>query len=177
MAVVASLAAAYLNNALGRRWSLTITAVISLIGVLVELTSAIGHKSRFAQLVIGKTIASLSMGLVANVVPIYLSETSPTAARGFAISLYQNIQIIGVIVAAGAVYATSTRLDKSAYLIPIGVQAVAPGMMLVVGPWLPESPRWLVWKRSVYLNSVSFGLCPQAPSRCRSGGTKAVWHL
>lgn len=147
--MVASLAAAYINNWVGRRRSLVITAIVSLIGVIIQITSAAGSKARFSQLVVGKTVASLSMGMVANVIPIYLSETSPAAARGFGISLYQNIQVIGVIVASGAVYATSTRLDKSAYLIPIGVQAVAPGVMLLVSPWLPESPRWLVWKRSV----------------------------
>ena len=126
--------------------SLFITAIISIIGVVIELTSAAGSKARFDQLVIGKTIASIAMGLVANIVPIYLSETSPAAARGFGISLYQNIQIIGVLIASGAVYATSTRTNASAYLIPIGVQAVAPGLMLISGPWIPESPRWLVWK-------------------------------
>jgi SP family sugar:H+ symporter-like MFS transporter len=40
----------------------------------------------------------------------------------------------------------STRSDRSAYLIPMGVQAVAPGLMLLSSPFLPESPRWLVWK-------------------------------
>lgn len=136
--------AAYINNKIGRRLSLTVTAIISIIGVVIEITSAIGSSARFGQFVAGKVIASIAMGMVVNIVPIYLSETSPAKARGLGISIYQNVQIIGVIVAAGCVFATSVRADKSSYLIPMGVQLIAPGLMLLVMPLVPESPRWLV---------------------------------
>ena len=138
--------AAYINNMIGRRMSLALSAIISLIGVTIEATSAIGSPARYNQFVVGKVIASIAMGMVVNIVPVYLSETSPPAARGFGISLYQNIQILGVIVAAGCVFATSTRDDPSSYLIPMCVQAIAPGCMLLVTPLIPDSPRWLVLK-------------------------------
>lgn len=144
--VVGCLMAAYINNIIGRRWSLVLSAIISLTGVTIEATSAIGSPARYTQFVVGKVIASIAMGMVVNIVPVYLSETSPPAARGFAISLYQNVQIIGVIVAAGCVFATSARNDPSSYLIPMCVQAIAPGIMLLVTPLIPESPRWLVLK-------------------------------
>jgi MFS family permease len=136
--------AAYINNWIGRRLSLALTAIISIVGVAIEATSAIGSPARFNQFVVGKVIASIAMGMVVNIVPIYLSETSPPAARGFGINLYQNIQVIGVIVAAGCVFATSTRDHPSSYLIPMCIQFIAPGCMLLVTPLIPESPRWLV---------------------------------
>jgi SP family sugar:H+ symporter-like MFS transporter len=68
--------AMYLNNYLGRRLSLAVTGVVSIIGVLIEITSSIGGKGRFGQFVAGKTIASIAMGLAVNIVPVYLSETS-----------------------------------------------------------------------------------------------------
>ncbi|KAF3036647.1 hypothetical protein E8E12_000629 [Didymella heteroderae] len=86
------------------------------------------------------------MGLAVNIVPVYLSETSTGAARGFAVSLYQNIQILGVILASGVVYASSGSSTSSAYLIPIGLQLIAPTIMILASPAIPESPRWLVWK-------------------------------
>ncbi|KAH7033478.1 general substrate transporter [Microdochium trichocladiopsis] len=150
------LVAVYLNNILGRRLALIVTALISITGVLIEMTSAIGPKPQYDQFVAGKTIASLSMGLAANIVPLYLSETSTAAARGFGINMYQNVQIIGYIVASASVYATTTATassslafggnDKLGYLIPMGLQLLAPTLMLICTPFLPESPRWLVWK-------------------------------
>lgn len=136
----------YLNNYLGRKLSLVVTGVVSIIGVLIEITSSIGGQGRFGQFVAGKTIASIAMGLAVNIVPVYLSETSTGAARGFAVSLYQNIQILGVILASGVVYASSGSSTASAYLTPIGLQLIAPSIMILASPAIPESPRWLVWK-------------------------------
>jgi SP family sugar:H+ symporter-like MFS transporter len=140
--------AMYINGRLGRKRSFYIIALISIIGCIVEMTSAVGSH-RYGQFIAGKIINSIAMGLACNVVPIYLSETSITSARGFVINMYQVIQIVGVIVASGAVYAVSTRTDASAYLIPMGMQLVAPSLMLVCGPFLPESPRWLMWQGCV----------------------------
>jgi MFS family permease len=140
--------AMYINSRFGRKMSLYIISLVSIVGCIIEMTSAVGS-ARYGQFVAGKMINSIAMGLACNVIPIYLSETSVTSARGFVINMYQAIQIIGVIVASGSVYAVSSRLDPSAYLIPMGVQLIAPTAMLVVGPLLPESPRWLVWKGSV----------------------------
>jgi SP family sugar:H+ symporter-like MFS transporter len=156
--------AMYLNNYLGRRLSLAVTGVVSIIGVLIEITSSIGGKGRFGQFVAGKTIASIAMGLAVNIVPVYLSETSTGAARGFAVSMYQNVQILGVILASGVVYASSRSSTSSAYLIPMGLQLIAPTIMIAASPALPESPRWLVWKgcvRPPYRNNV----CSHLPNR------------
>ncbi|WRT68121.1 uncharacterized protein IL334_005096 [Kwoniella shivajii] len=137
--------AMYLNNRIGRQRSIFSLAIISIIGIVVEMTSAIGSPARYGQFLAGKVINSIAMGVACNVIPIYLSETSPASARGFVINMYQTVQIIGVIVASGSVYAVATRTDKSGYLIPMGIQLLAPTLILAVVPFIPESPRWLVW--------------------------------
>ncbi|CAG9980926.1 unnamed protein product [Clonostachys byssicola] len=142
----ACLLAVYVNDFLGRKRGLVLTAIISVIGIVIELTSAIGEKPRFSQFVVGKTIAAISMGLCANIVPIYLSETSTNKARGAGIALYQNILVVGVITAAGTVYGTAQLTTAASYLIPFALQLIAPGFMLATSPFLPESPRWLVTK-------------------------------
>ncbi|CAI6338072.1 unnamed protein product [Periconia digitata] len=144
--MIGCLIAIYLNDLIGRKLSLVTTGAISIVGVLIEATSATGGSGRFSQFVVGKVIASIAMGLAVNIVPIYLSETSTASARGFAVSIYQNIQILGLILAAGIVYASAKSTTSSAYLIPICLQIIAPTIMVLASPILPESPRWLMWK-------------------------------
>lgn len=146
MAVVGSLLSVYINKKLGRRAALMVAGAISVVGVLIELTSGIGS-ARFSQFVVGKTIASFSMGMAANVVPIYLSETSTASARGFTISVYQNVMLIGFITASAVVYGSAQLDTSAAYYIPLGLQLVAPTIMISLSPILPESPRWLVWNK------------------------------
>ena len=74
------------------------------------------------------------------------AQTAVSKSRAFAINMYQSVQIIGVIIASGVVFASSVLTTKSAFLIPMGVQLIAPGLILITSPWLPESPRWLIWK-------------------------------
>lgn len=144
--MISCLFAVYLNDNLGRKKALIVTALISIVGVLIELTSAVGSRPRFEQFVAGKAIAAISMGLCANIVPIYLSETSTGKARGFAVNMYQNVLIVGVIIASGTVFGTSKLNGSESYMIPIGLQLLAPTLMVASSPMLPESPRWLVWK-------------------------------
>jgi SP family sugar:H+ symporter-like MFS transporter len=67
--VIGCLIAMYLNNFLGRRLSLIVTGIVSIVGVLIEVTSAVGGgKARFGQFVAGKVIASIAMGLAVNIV-------------------------------------------------------------------------------------------------------------
>ncbi|KAK4233511.1 general substrate transporter [Achaetomium macrosporum] len=136
--MIGNLIAIYINKSLGRRLSLVVTGLISICGVLLELTIR-----RW------QTVASVAMGLAANIVPIYLSETSTKAARGSTINMYQNVQIIGFVVAGGVVFASVQRNDPAAYLIPLGVQLLAPSIMVTLSPLLPESPTWLMRKGRV----------------------------
>jgi SP family sugar:H+ symporter-like MFS transporter len=129
--------AVYVNKVFGRKRSLAFLSMLSIIGIVIEMTSALGSSpaGRFGQFIAGKLINSMAMGMACNIIPIYLSV----------INMYNLVQITGVIVASASVYAVSTRSDRSAYLIPMGIQLVSPGLILIVYYWLPESPRWLIW--------------------------------
>jgi SP family sugar:H+ symporter-like MFS transporter len=103
--VLGCLISIYVNEYFGRKQGLNITAIVSMVGIIIEMTFAAGAKPRYGQFVAGKVINSIGMGLTANIVPIYLSETSTSSARGSVINMYQTVQIIGAVVAGGVVYA------------------------------------------------------------------------
>ena len=46
-------------------------------------------------LVLGRIVIGLGVGMAANVVPVYLSETSPTPIRGRIITMYQLLIVVG----------------------------------------------------------------------------------
>lgn len=156
--MVGCLVAVYVNEILGRRLSLVATGLVSIIGVVIELTSAIGS-ARYSQFVFGKTIAALAMGMAVNIVPMYLSETSTAAARGFSINMYQNFMLVGAITASGVVYGTSQLETAACYMVPIGLQLLAPVLLCGMAPLLPESPRWLVTKGYVDLQVLTGEMC------------------
>ncbi|ORY82922.1 general substrate transporter [Leucosporidium creatinivorum] len=118
---------------------------IAIVGVLIQITASV-HGYRYWQLVAGKLINSISMGIACNVVPTYQSELAPAKWRGAIINLYQAVQIIGVVIATAVVYSLSTKDSTMAWQIPVGLQFVAPFILLVGVTWMPESPRWLVWQ-------------------------------
>ncbi|THV00369.1 general substrate transporter [Dendrothele bispora CBS 962.96] len=150
--------ASFINHRFGRRKSVVIMSIIALVGITIEMTASTfggsidtahvytkdGH-FRYWQLVIGKLINSLSMGLAANVIPTYQSELAPAKWRGMIINLYQFIQIVGVVVCTASVYALSERTTYVAWQVPIGLQYIAPVLLLLGISLMPESPRWLVW--------------------------------
>ncbi|KAL8281006.1 hypothetical protein RQP46_006685 [Phenoliferia psychrophenolica] len=134
-----------INRYYGRRAAIAVMSCISLVGVIIQITASVGGY-RFWQLVAGKLILSISMGVAANVVPTYQSELAPAKWRGAIINLYQTVQIVGVIAATAAVYGLSGSDTVASWQVPIGLQFIAPVALLGGLHWMPESPRWLVWQ-------------------------------
>ena len=81
-------------------------------------------------------------GMTIMVVPIYQSEVAPRELRGMMASTLQLMIIGGQLVAALVTYGTKGMSTDAGWQIPVGIQFVAP--CIIVGfLWLvPESPRW-----------------------------------
>jgi sugar porter (SP) family MFS transporter len=134
-AVMGSLVGGRLADIYGRRRLLLVTAIIFGAGALL-----CGAAMSVTTLVAGRVIVGLGIGLASGTVPVYISEVSPAAARGWQVSLFQLAITVGIVLAYVVDYALAP-IQGWRWMFGI---AVVPAALFAAGAWfLPESPRWL----------------------------------
>lgn len=127
-----------LADLFGRRALLIVTAVIFATGAIVCAAA-----SSTTILIIGRLIVGLGIGLSSGAVPVYISEVSPPAARGWTVSLFQLSITVGILLAYVVDYAFAA-IQGWRWMFGL---AVVPAAVFALGMlFLPESPRWLARK-------------------------------
>ncbi|KAJ5709971.1 hypothetical protein N7493_009563 [Penicillium malachiteum] len=124
----------------GRRLALMGSAVIGIIGVIMQ-ASASGH---LPAMYIGRLITGFGVGAASMINPLYVSENAPRAIRGGLTGLYQFFITMGIMLAFWINYGALLHLSGSTmYLVPLAMQGL-PAVLLFAGMTLcNESPRWL----------------------------------
>jgi len=127
----------YFLDVWGRRASIIIGSVIFMIGCVFQATAF-----SMAMMLAGRLVTGCSIGLLSAVVPLYQSEVAPSSMRGMLTSLYQLMITFGILVAAylDLVLVSSDNGWRTA----IWLQLIPVAFLLLVMPFLPRSPRWLV---------------------------------
>lgn len=137
-----SLLAPLLNNTIGRRWSLIISALIVFnLGVILQTAA-----TAIPLFCAGRAIAGFGVGLISSSIPLYQSECTPKWIRGAVVSLYQWAITIGLFLASLVNQGTHNRNDSGSYRIPLAIQFL---WALILGGgmfFLPESPRFWIFK-------------------------------
>ncbi|CAM9014175.1 unnamed protein product [Wickerhamomyces anomalus] len=137
-----ALLAPYMNDTIGRRWTLIIScAVIFNIGVILQVAA---HDINL--LVAGRVIGGFGVGLVSSTVPLYQSETTPKWIRGAVVSCYQFAITIGLLLASCVNKGTHNRDDSGSYRIPLAIQFLWALILSIGMIFLPETPRFFVHK-------------------------------
>lgn len=83
-------------------------------------------------------------GMTIVVVPIFQAEASPRVLRGMFGSTIQGMVIFGQVISTLITYGTQDIRSNTGWRIPIGLQFIAPCLLLSMLYFLPESPRWLL---------------------------------
>ncbi|KAL8137473.1 hypothetical protein V2J09_003474 [Rumex salicifolius] len=108
-----------------------------------SLITVINMKSRTAQeMMVGRFLSGIGIGISSALVPLYISEISPTEIRGALGSVNQLFICIGVLAAllAGLPLATNPLWWRTMFGI-----AGLPSVLLALGmSFCPESPGWLL---------------------------------
>jgi len=130
-----------INDRFGRYKTLWLGMLVFFVGAALQ-TGAIDY----GMLMAGRMIAGVSVGVLASVVPVYISEIAPHHLRGGLGTTFQ----LGIT--TGALFATiwcpimQAVIPKEAdytWRIEVGLQLVIALVMAIAMIGIPESPRWL----------------------------------
>ncbi|KAJ7518339.1 hypothetical protein O6H91_21G064600 [Diphasiastrum complanatum] len=129
-------------------------------------------------MIIGRLLVGIGIGISSAIVPLYISEISPTDIRGALGSVNQLFICVGILAAlvAGLPLAGNTIWWRSMFAL-----AVVPALLLCLGmAYSPESPRWLYKQGRTVEAEVALkrlwgkGKVEEAISELRASGTDSV---
>ncbi|KAK7417604.1 hypothetical protein QQX98_004425 [Neonectria punicea] len=128
-----------LSRRFGRRIALFIMCFWAIIAAIILITSQ--HR---AQMIVGRTVAYVYIGMELALVPVLQSELVPAEVRGLVVGTYQSGLLFGQLLMAVICRGTSEIQGHASWRIPLGLFFVIPSILAVGIWWIPESPRWLL---------------------------------
>lgn len=142
--LVGSILAFLFGERLGRKKSIYVGAWIVIIGTILQATAHV-----VVHLIVARVFTGIGVGIMTAVVPTWQAEVSQAHNRGAMITIEAVNIIIGFVlsnwISFGASYATSNLQ----WIFPIAMQVVFAIYLLIVGPFLVESPRWLAHHKDI----------------------------
>ncbi|HEX3733244.1 MAG TPA: sugar porter family MFS transporter, partial [Mycobacteriales bacterium] len=129
-------------DALGRKGSLLVCAVLFLVGALGSAAAP-----NVGLMVLARIILGLAVGAASVTVPVYLAEMAPAHRRGRIVAINELMIVTGVLLA----FVINVVIDQTvggqhAWRWMLAVAAI-PAILLLVGMFfLPDSPRWYAVK-------------------------------
>ena len=138
-AILGSLSIVFLADRFGRKLTVFIGSVISVLGCALQ-----GGAVNIPMMIAGRFIAGIAVGLLSAVVPLYCSELAISQDRGKLSGLLQFMLSWGFFAAQWIGFGCFKVNSPFQWRFPLAFQVIPP-LILSVGVWfLAESPRWLV---------------------------------
>lgn len=137
-----SIFAAYINDRLGRRYSLMIFSLVFLLGAAIQ----VGAHHEIGMIYGGRVVAGLGVGGMSSITPVFVSENCPPRQRGRIAGLFQEFLVIGSTFAYWLGYGVSLHVPQGTtqWRIPVAIQLIPGGLLFIGLFFLKESARWLM---------------------------------
>ncbi|ODQ68887.1 hypothetical protein LIPSTDRAFT_101206 [Lipomyces starkeyi NRRL Y-11557] len=143
--ILGCILAPFVTTILGRKKSFLVLSGLMVVGVILEVTAL----TSFWQLVVGRITVYSGIGLASNLVPMYQSECAPPRVRGAYLALYSFFTSFGSFMSTLTVFLSRHRSDEWQYRAVILCQLLVPLVYVSTYAFIPESPRYLVYKGRV----------------------------
>jgi len=139
--VVGAMLGGYPSDVLGRRKTLFWIAMIFLVA---SLGSALAVD--WYTFLAFRFLGGLGVGCSSVTAPMYISEISPASHRGRLVAMFQFNVVLGILIAFVSNYLLRDA-GPHAWRWMLGVQAIPSALFLVAVFYIPESPRWLIFRK------------------------------
>lgn len=129
------------TDRLGRRVAVFWGSAITLIGILLQTAA-----QNIAMFVIARIVLGLGSAISGVAGSVYLSETFASRWRAWGVGLLNDFYYVGALIAAGVTLGTGQWQSTWAWRAPSLFQGIFSFLCIIILPFIPESPRWLVHK-------------------------------
>ncbi|GMM55723.1 hypothetical protein DAKH74_023390 [Maudiozyma humilis] len=127
-------------NKIGRKMALVVTAVIYMIGLIIQIASI----NKWYQYFIGRIISGVGVGAMSIFSPMLLTEVAPRHLRGTLGSMYQLMCTCGIFLGDCTNYGTKSYSNSVQWRVPLGLGFAWALIMIAAMFFVPESPRYLM---------------------------------
>ena len=124
---------------IGRRPTIFWSSAITLIGVLLQTAA-----QNIAMFVVARIILGFGTTVSGIAAGVYLSETFNSRWRAWGVGLLNDFYYVGALIAAGITLGTGQWQSTWAWRLPSLFQGIFSLLCIIILPFIPESPRWLV---------------------------------
>ncbi|KAK2026537.1 general substrate transporter [Colletotrichum zoysiae] len=135
---IGCVATAGFGENLGRRGTIRIGCVIMVVGAIIQAAS-FGR----AQMIVGRIVSGVGMGIVNSTVPVLQAEFSPKASRGIYVCAQLSTLNFGIFLIYWIDYGFSSHVSSYAWRVPVIMQCFCLLPMFILLQMIPETPRWL----------------------------------
>ncbi|KAH8423211.1 sugar porter family MFS transporter [Aspergillus melleus] len=138
-ALVGALSCAYIGDRLGRRKTIFVAGIITIIGQLLQTSSY-----NTIQFSIGRVILGIGIGQLSATVPVWQAECSSAKHRGQHVVVDGICMVLGFVLTNWIDYGLSKTTGQTQWRVPLALGFIFPLILLASVFLLPESPRWLI---------------------------------
>lgn len=122
---------------LGRKWTLAIATIFTIIGSLFQTVA-----NGVALMIVGRLVAGIALGILTPAIPVYVSELARPGERARLVGIFGLILSTGFCIANWIGYACSFASGGWVWRLELAMQIPLAVVLLLLTFFLPESPRW-----------------------------------
>ncbi|CAG7561732.1 unnamed protein product [Fusarium equiseti] len=134
---------------LGRRAGMGIGCFITIIAAIIQ---AFAPKGKLGVFILGRVLIGIGQGTALTAGPVYIGEISPAEIRGQVMTFWQLFYSVGAFIAYWINFACGKNREKLGewdWRMVVIFQVLVPTLVIILLPFQPESPRFLIKKGKV----------------------------